>query len=447
MPMSYSSKFGKRPAEFASRNSHSNITNDSTVQSFLKDCHLPPKSEDIDISNTLIEKIENCNNPIKYIIAIDGGYSEVPVRKEFPAAQIAFFQFGGLFFSVNDLDNIASQPFIDPEDMSKLKRLERFKVTIPTKNITYSTNNTLTHSVRNALHDFFIEKRDASSFAETLKWLLFKEYKPTPEAIWTLSQCPYCQARSIELKRSDFTQGFTIPCPHCKKTIYLVDTLRLHEAIDDELGAGGILGYLVVTLEQILLVHIIKIILEIKPSLLKDFLFIKDGPLAFFGQTANLHKPMKSLVKFLFSFHELHLVGLEKSGAFVEHAMEIQTKLKPGSVLLLSNDYIYKYIIPGKADPDQPYGKTTYYGNKIIFKSTNDYVYVATLPTTDIIVNPAKKDFRNLDIICNNLSRLKCDMYDSSLFPIALANKLVSLSNHPSAILLEQFAKQKISRK
>ncbi|MBK8042885.1 MAG: hypothetical protein IPK21_09575 [Haliscomenobacter sp.] len=53
---------------------------------------------------------------------------------------------------------------------------------------------------------------------------------------------------------------------------------------------------------------------------MKSILFIKDGPLGFFGQTANMHKPMRDLCNFLEEHYPLHLVGLEKSGAFAEHA-------------------------------------------------------------------------------------------------------------------------------
>ena len=68
-------------------------------------------------------------------------------------------------------------------------------------------------------------------------------------------------------------------------------------------------------------------ILRTKPALLEDFLFIKDGPLAFFGQTSNMHQPMRALVKFLLARHNLYLAGLEKSGPFVEHADEIRRDL------------------------------------------------------------------------------------------------------------------------
>jgi len=142
--------------------------------------------------------------------------------------------------------------------------------------------------------------------------------------------------------------------------------------------------------------------------------------------------------------HSLYLVGIEKSGPFVEHAIEINNRLKSNHVLILNNEYIYKYIIPGNAEEAEPYGRTTYYGNKIIYKSHDHHVYVATLPTNTTLTNPCKTDFYGLDIICKNLARLKCDSYDSALIPVALANKLVSLSNRPSATILGKFARNQI---
>ena len=37
-------------------------------------------------------------------------------------------------------------------------------------------------------------------------------------------------------------------------------------------------------------------------------------------------------------------------------------------------------------------------------------------------------------------------MYDSALLPIKLVNKLVSLSNHPSSLILERFAREQMER-
>jgi hypothetical protein len=237
------------------------------------------------------------------------------------------------------------------------------------------------------------------------------------------------------------SKSFTFNCPNCKGELFITDVLRFHEAIDEEQGAGGILGYLMTTIEQIVLVHFIKAFLEIKAGVLSNVVFIKDGPLAFFGQTANLHKPMRSLVRYLFEKHNLFLAGLEKSGAFVEHASAIQPLLKPSQILILDNNYIYKYIIPGNANPASPYGRTTYYGNKVIFKGRDESMHVVTLPTMDALFAPKAADLRNMHSVLQILERLRCDMYDNALIPIALANKLVSLSDHPSGKILERFAK------
>jgi hypothetical protein len=189
-----------------------------------------------------------------------------------------------------------------------------------------------------------------------------------------------------------------------------------------------------------ILVHLIRTVLRTKPALLEEILFIKDGPLAFFGQTANMHKPMRALVQFLFARHDLYLAGLEKSGAFVEHADEIAELLGNGSVLILDDDYIYRYVLPGKGAPANPYGSSTYYSSKLIFKTRNGQVHVATVPTTESNPHPTEKDLRNLRTILTNVEKLRCDMYDNALIPVALVNKLVSLANHPSTRILQKFA-------
>ena len=114
--------------------------------------------------------------------------------------------------------------------------------------------------------------------------------------------------------------------------------------------------------------------------------------------------------------------------------------MAPGTALILNNDYIYRYIIPNTGDPSSAYGRTTYYGNKLIFKTTTGAMYVITLPTADEITDPTEKDFHNLHSTLANIEKLRCDMYDNSLIPVALANKLVSLANHPNFKILQRFA-------
>ena len=443
--MGYFSKNSRRANEMASMTSHSHIINDTFVEDYLSRCVLPKKVEDVDINEDVTSVVDkDLDNPITNIIAIDGGYTSVFVEKSFPSSEIFFFQFGALFFSLKDLDRIDNKSFIDPEDMSKLKAIQRFKLVLPGRNISLKDDSGLKNSFRRSLYEFFCtDFGDGCKLVQTLKWFLFQEYSVGLSS-WSLASCPMCDARNVDLNRSSMENDFSFSCSDCSGKIYITDVLRLHEVIDDEVGAGGVMGYVCTAIEQFILVHLIRIILDVKPGLLSRIMFVKDGPLAFFGQTANMHKPMRCFVKYLLDNHSLYLVGVEKSGVFVEHADEISSKLRKGQVVLLSNDYIYKYIIPGNADPTNAYGRTTYYGNKLIYKSLDGGMYVATVPTGDLILSPSFSDLQNLDIILVNLQKLKCDMYDNALIPIALANKLVSLANHPSSRILEKFARKKI---
>jgi hypothetical protein len=438
-----------KPNEWASKVNHTHLINDPFIQNFIKSCNFPKEVSEIEESDLdIIQNFnENAENPIKYILAVDGGYTTVEVKKSFPSSQIAFFQFGALLFNVKDLEDLSEKPFIFPEDMNKLHNLQRFKLAIPIKNIISNDQFSLKNSVRKAIYDFFMKSRDSSSFMETLSWFLFEEYKSNPRDSYTLGSNPleHCSG-SVELKKVQMNQqDYTFNTPD--GIIFLTDVFRLHEAIDEDFGAGGILGYITRLIEQLIIVHFIRFIYKYQRAALNEFLFIIDGPLSFSGQTANMHKPMRELCNFLKEDNNLFLVGLEKSGPFVEHAQEIClsksgiTALKNGQYLILSNSYIYKYIIPG--DPVRMhYGSSSYYGGKVIFNSSDGQVIVLSVPISDndVIKNPTKDDYHNLEAILINIKKLKCDMYDDAIVPVALANKLVSLANHPSKILLEKFA-------
>ena len=410
------------------------------MQAFLSGCTLPKSADEVLLPpSKLLEFKAVPSDPIRHVIAIDGGYSEVPVRDDFPSATVCFFQFGALAFSLLDLERLEATPFIDPDDMAKLKRMQRLKFTMPVRNVLRSPHLTLVTSIRGALYEFFAQSMEGGTLLETLKWLVFEEFERVKET-YELANCPVCHKPRVILSTGHMGADYTFRCNHCRSLLYLTDVFRLDEAVDNELGAAGILGYVITLLEQILLIHLIRLVLQQRPALLRELFFLKDGPLAFFGQTANIHKPARALVRYLLNAHDLFLAGVEKSGPFVEHASAIADILPNGSALILDNEYIYKYIIPGAADADGAYGRTTYYGNKLIFKSRDSGLYVVTLPTAEPLLAPTASDFKNLWEVLTLLEKLRCDMFDDALIPVALANKLVSLSNRPSTQILQRFA-------
>lgn len=449
--MGYGSK-GRKPIERASKIAHIEIIKNPDVQAYIGQCVLPsaPNPESLD---TLLSQLGEVNTEtVSAVIAVDGGFTENFVREEYPSASIAFFTFGPLLFELADLRALDSKRFIAPGDLARLKKIERYTLVMPTKGIRRRDQSSLSATIRRTIYEFFVKPRgeDDERLITSLKWFLFRRWKRNPDdgIEQVIEHCPSgCGYGSIGFRYADETERL---CPGCGHAVYLTDTFRLHERIDEELGTGGISAYVMTMLEQLVLVDLFHSILErLKPSLMRNILFIKDGPLAFFGLVAPLYRPMRDLVEHLLSEPggptgpTLRLAGLEKSGAFVEHASAIQDRMKPGSFMVIGNTYIRRYIIPGEAGAT--YGENTYYGQKVLFRAPGGEMYVATVPARTYTADPKPADIPHLEEILALIAELRCSMYDNSLIPVALANKLVSLSDFPSQRILRTFAKSELN--
>src|SRR5262249_28228752 len=154
--MAYSNPNGRRPFELASKSSHHHIIGDPNVQSLLRACWIPPDAEsvDLDTAGLVCEKSDLDATGIRSIICIDGGYSEAIVRARYPSVRICFFQFGALTFTVADLKALHEKPFLRPEDMQRLKNLERLKLALPISNLRREDCSSFSESVRRTIHDF-----------------------------------------------------------------------------------------------------------------------------------------------------------------------------------------------------------------------------------------------------------------------------------------------------
>lgn len=450
--MGYTSR-GRKPIERASKIAHTEIIKNADVQAYIKECILPSPPELTSLKASLCDVLDQPTSEVSAVIAVDGGYTETFVREEYPSACIAFFTFGPLLFQLADLRALDTRRFIAPDDLQKLKNIQRYTLVLPTRGIRHKAQPSLAATIRKAVFDFFQTEHgsERDQLMKSLRWFLFRRWKRTPDDAQQveLAHCPHgCGQGLLVFTYRDPVQR---ACPRCERPIYLTDVFRLHERVDEETGGSGIAAYVITMLEQLVIVHLVHNIIELKPALLRQILFIKDGPLAFFGLVAPLYRPMRELVEYLLSEPSgsagptLRIAGLEKSGAFVEHAMAIQDQMRPGSYLVVGNEYIRKYIIPG-GDGSTIYGQNTYYGQKIFFRAESGEMHVATIPALKYVAEPRIQDIPHLDEILGLIGELKCSMYDNALIPVALANKLVSLSDFPSKVILTTFVRKSVER-
>ncbi|KGS55552.1 nurA domain protein [Burkholderia pseudomallei MSHR5613] len=333
--------------------------------------------------------------------------------------------------------------------MQRLRNIERLKFALATRGARRADTASLSDSVRYSLFEFLGRNTlgEDQSLLSTLAWFLFRRYKHVrteDDCKWVLSSNPHGEAGEVILLEAEMSKHFKFTCAKTGKEILLSDVFRLHERIEEESGAAGVVGYLAGLVEHLVLLHIVRHLLKKNAAAMKQVLFIMDRPTGWFGVTAPMHKLMLELNSWLFANHNFFLAGLEKSGAFVEHAAQIRDTMPSGSILLLNDEYIYKYISPGEEDANRPYASTSYYGTKVIFKTTQGSMYVVSLPVAFRSKMPKQDDIPNLQEVLTHVEQLHCDMYENALLPVALANKLVSLSAHPSSQILKAFAKSSV---
>ncbi|WP_132065854.1 hypothetical protein [Aquimarina spinulae] len=442
--------------ERGSRISHSYIINDAEVKEYLNNCEIPIEAENVDLNDSLKHNIiYPRKNTIEFIVTVDGESTTIPVKKSFPSSLITFFQFGSLLIQGSHLDEMEQKPFVSPSDVNQLKKIEREKFVLPTKNVALKKGVDFRTIVREAIHEFFKKEHSGNTpLLATLYWFIFRCYDKTlTKSFHELSKCPHCETKDIHLEREkiDFSNySWSCTVDKCKKEILITDVFRLFEKVDkhENADATSITTYLENVVESFFIVHTIKSLLEIEDGLVNRFLFVKDGPLSFSGETANMNSLMQNLITYLNKSKRINLVGVENSGPFVDHARQIKDNLDPGQVFLLNNEHIYNYIKFGNPK-EQRYGSTSYYSGKFIYKSFDERIYVLTLPVENhntYYDQPELGDLNNIEEILMNIDKLRCDIYENAIIPVAIANKLISLTNHPSTDILERFAKKSMGR-
>src|SRR5205807_5283277 len=239
--MGYSTR-GRKPIERASKIAHVEIIKNKEVQDYIGHCILPSAPSAGSLDHLLVDLGEADLGEISAVIAIDGGYTETFVRDDFPSACIAFFTFGPLLFNLSDLRQLDTKRFIAPEDLQKLKQIERFTLVLPTKGIRHPDQVSLAATIRSAIFEFFNKKRgpDDDQLLRSLVWFLFRRWKKQPDDQFevVLERCPYdCGHGRIAFA---YSAAEMQECPDCKRAVYITDVFRFHERIDEEMGASGI---------------------------------------------------------------------------------------------------------------------------------------------------------------------------------------------------------------
>lgn len=428
--MPYKNRSGR--LERARSTGHVPIVENELVKERLRSFRVFARQPNREIDSELIVEAATLGTPgeqVRWVMSFDGSLHEVAAREEYPSTRIGYIQIAGVLVHLEELIGQQDAHLVDPAVIHGATQEALHSMVLPGSNVCRQEMSTVRDSWRAEVYDIFREYTvEDIPLLDIFILLVGKSDKKSQNGGVIVARCSAsgeCSARDIDVPVGGIT------CPSCGGRIFPTDALRIHEEVSEEHGNATALGRLMTVLEQVTMVGYLHFLLQRQARVLGYVGFILDGPLAFFGPQAWLHTAMLAFIHDLQNtLASQHLktpviVGIEKAGQFAEHASAIAERIPRRSLMLLSDDYIYRHILTFRASPNSSFGRDTYYGQKFFYKTTQGQLLTITIPkliqTTDDPHNPALPDTLAL------LDRIGTTLYKDAVIPVALAHSFASI--------------------
>lgn len=418
--------------ERASKLGHLDVIKSNLVNELINKFENPEPAEII--SNVKWDATDFDENPLRLIFAVDG--SKQTVRSDFPPyKEISFIKTALLRLdqhAIEKLDQDAPHPMALRDIMAEAAMYHA--TALPLKGIRIQ-NKSNYNAVREIIYDSLKDSSLNGEPFKTLKWLAYEGW--TDQEVRSPSfDCPHC-GHKVDGLPHNADEG---KCAQCNGHLYLSDMIGFHLEMIEESAPDSVSTAYMLIHETLLLFTGIRYFWERrKYNVLKQSLFLKDGPLTLRGQYSKLVIPIRKFIKFA---HQngipVYIAGQEKTGAFVDHLELISKKAPSISVFVPSNDYIRKEI-QQRPERSEPYGKRTNYGNKVFVKIDNYHYIVLSVPTGEYKDSKTLDDLIGVKKIISTLPKIISHRHECALVPIELANGVASLSSYPSAEILKLF--------
>lgn len=433
------------PNERASRLGHVPTVNNHAVQeAFARWEVAQEKPGDSDRVTSLCVPVNSLTSvtpaaDVKFAITVDGSDSEVEVTRQHPTIKVGYIRIAGSFL---DLDKIAAAgegPFVNPIQIRGAHSEAAFDAALPGSGLIRPGHNgrdtwrqEIDHFLRNARFD----QDSESTLADALLAMHGTPGDPAKEV--PIRTCPSC-ASGFAPGAEPRVTAFGGTCPECGGTLYLSDVLRTHDEYSPEGSNQTAMTRVMLVAERLMTLSYFEHFytqLEAPEDVLRRTIFITDGPLALFGVVAPLKRRLQAYHDDLYAWGETKgiaaplLVGIEKSGRFVEHAELIADLIPKGSVMRLTTEYINR--MTGRPD-DHQYGRDEFYGRRFIFRTTSGDPLVITVPPKAGVLpyeGAGAEDFDSyptLRVVCEVLDGVRTRLYPNAVIPVALAHNSASL--------------------
>ena len=417
--------------EFASGESLSSLTQSRSVLEFEGTIHKQDANKQHELP--VIIEPQRSDDTITRVVAIDGSVVAGTISNGFPGAEAALMRIAAVVLDLQAMRKPEPNWIPRPSEIRELERCDAVDAVLPGCNVSQagikhdSPSRYFRRTIFNTMQGTVEDGHE--SLLDTLTAITSN--RETIEIVCPVDECN---------RQVTVCQGMcTCPC-FKKESIYQTDGLRIHERFND-IGSNGQVYTLVQQVtEHLVLANILRFCeQEGNVDFVNETGFIIDGPLAIFGSAAWLHTWIQREVQ---RIHRkciqegqagLLLLGVEKSGQFLEHLKQLDWSDADGEgqVLPVSTamaptmEYINRFIVHRPAEA-KDFGRQTYYGRKVLYKNNNGQHIAFTTP----IVNGASANtscvnlqaFPRLGEALNILDELSTYLYEDGFAPLVRAH-------------------------
>jgi hypothetical protein len=379
---------------------------------------------------------------------------KIAIKNGFPGAEASYITVACVIVDIAKLDQLDRNRPVNPKEFRQTEKAESIDCALPGCNIITQDTNTAEASLRKSIFEVFESVRifsDGESLLDTYEALL--EYKPNTQ---NPQKCPYEDCpnnQHYQRNRGKYSCSCGLSRP-----LYSTDALRIHERMNPAGTNSAIFAEIMQVWERLLVVHILRG-LETKQwlSSLRRLAIVLDGQLAVFGQPAWISQAIyqelcriNKKVQKVTEGQDILLIGIEKTGGFVQHFEDIDCKEDGNfgnfpcqSVGLLTDSYIKQNII--FSDSFRVYGDATYFGRKLFYKTRSGARLVVTLPFLSEkhkdLSKAESNQYPRLTDAVGLLDRLVSSRYPNAVSPLVLANSEAAIPLNLGKKVLEQLAK------
>lgn len=416
--------------------------------------HLPELKSRIRSRSELSSPLER---RLESAIAIDGSRMAESVRDGLPSVVYGFAQTAAAYLDLRVLESQRAARFVDPVALGRAVNAALVSLDLPCAGAYVREGVGIGRSWRESIDALFRLKRVQVNRMDLslLELLLTLHGSPGEPATGIAVNCPEenCYAADIWVPAASAPAPSGMPCPGCDEPLYLTDSLRIHEEVVEEGSNESALGRLMSVVELLVLVGLVTLLWEQhRDDLLRDTLFLVDGPLAMYGPPAPLRSQALSYFQSMSAGDACQqplIVGVEKTGTVVDFARKLQEHdvLKPQELLVCDEFVIAQMSNTANV---KAYGKETYWGRKFIYRTADGRVLVPTVvplqghPYDRQGGQPDPEAYPTLPAILDVFDRTGSSMYRDGIIPTALAHGKAAFPIGVGTDVLRLVAKRKL---